>query len=338
MMFTIPLYKEQFAKERMLILKSESFEVNTFKYNSGVEAVEIKNTKGHLVVLPFMGQMIWDAKFLDTDLCMKNMFSEPKPAKTIVETYGCFAFHAGMIRMGCPTPQDDHSLHGEMPCASMDSAWLEVCEDKIVIKGMYEYVMGFGDHYLATPSVHLAKDASVFDINMAIKNLASVDMPLQYMCHINAAYFENAIMTQNLPNEAFTLRESIPAHVQPTEQWLAYNESLKNSPPFSGLDKPEMHDPEIVYFLDDISTFTDRAEFRMEIGDKRLITEFSTREFNSTTRWILCNGDQQVAAYAIPATCRPEGFLAAKRNETLIYLESGEERCFSVRTGIETLG
>ncbi|MGR5130834.1 aldose 1-epimerase family protein [Vibrio alfacsensis] len=333
-MFTIPLYKEQFSKERALLLRSDDFEVHAFQYNSGVHALEIKNSQGHLVVLPFMGQMIWDAEFLDTNLCMKNMFSEPKQAKTIVETYGCFAFHAGMIRMGCPTPQDDHVLHGEMPCASMDSVWLEVSPNKVVIKGSYEYVMGFGDHYLATPSVHLEKDSSLFDIQMSVKNLASVNMPLQYMCHINAAYFENAVMTQNLPDEAFALRESVPAHVQPTQQWLAYNESLKTSAPLAVLEQPEMHDPEVVYCLDDISRFTERAVFKMDIGGKHLVTEFNTNEFNSATRWILCNGDQQVAAYVIPATCRPEGFLAAKEKGTLIYLAPNEERCFHVRTGI----
>ncbi len=333
-MFTLPLYKHSFSRNRSLIARSDAFEIYTFVYNSGVEAVEIRNSKGHLVVLPFMGQMVWDAEFLGTDLCMKNMFSEPKPAKTIVETYGCFAFHSGMIRMGCPTPQDDHVLHGEMPCATMDSAWLEVSDTSVTIKGHYEYVMGFGDHYLATPSVTLGQDSGEFDIQMTVKNLASVPMPLQYMCHINAAYLEGAVMSQNLPDEAFVLRQSVPDHVRPTEQWLAYNEILKTSAPFAVLDKPQMHDPEIVYFADDISRFTERAEFSMAIGDKCLFTEFDTKEFNNLTRWVLYNGDQQVAAYALPATCRPEGFLAARESGTLVYLEPGETRHFSVRTGI----
>lgn len=333
-MFTLPLYKHSFSRSRSLVARSDAFEIHTFVYNSGVEAVEIRNNKGHLVVLPFMGQMVWDAEFLGTNLCMKNMFSEPKPAKTIVETYGCFAFHAGMIRMGCPTPQDDHVLHGEMPCASMDSAWLEISDTSVTIKGCYEYVMGFGDHYLATPSVTLGQDSGEFDIQMTVKNLASVAMPLQYMCHINAAYLEGAVMSQNLPDEAFVLRQSVPDHVRPTEQWLAYNERLKTSAPFEVLDEPQMHDPEIVYFADDISRFTERAELSMAIGDKCLITEFDTKEFNSLTRWVLYNGDQQVAAYALPATCRPEGFLAAKESGTLVYLEPGETRNFTVRTGI----
>ncbi len=334
-MITIPLNKAQFNHEKRIVAHSAHFEINGFKYNSGIEALEIKNSKGRLVILPFMGQMIWDAEFLDTDLCMKNMFREPKPAKSIIETYGCFAFHAGMIRMGCPTPQDDHVLHGEMPCANMDSAWLEIEDDAVTIKGSYEYVMGFGDHYLAKPAVRLEKDASLFDISMTVKNLASVAMPLQYMCHINAAYVDNAVMTQNLPNCAFTLRESVPAHVKPNEQWLAFNESLKSSDPIAVLNTPEMYDPEIVYCLDNISQYVEQAQFAMNIGDKTLVTEFSTAQFNSATRWILRNGDQQVAAYALPATCRPEGFLTAKEKGTLIYLAPQEERHFTVRTGIQ---
>ncbi|KAB2823610.1 aldose 1-epimerase family protein [Aliivibrio finisterrensis] len=333
-MFTIPLSKTLFKSEKNSLISSTDFQVSTFTYQSGVEAIEIQNSQGHLIVLPFMGQMIWDAEFLNIDLCMKNMFREPKPAKTIIETYGCFAFHAGMISMGCPTPLDTHPLHGEMPCASMDQAWLEIDSDCITLKGTYEYVMGFGDHYLATPSVSLKKDSSLFDINMSVKNLASVPMPLQYMCHINCAYFADALMTQTIPDNGITLRESIPAHVKPTEQWKAYNDELKVSSPIHTLNKPEMYDPEIVYFMDNLSQYGETASFQMDIGEHRLLTEFSTAEFNSATRWILYNGDQQVAAYALPATCRPEGFLTAKEKGTLLYLQPNEERHFSVRTGI----
>jgi len=48
----------------------------------------------------------------------------PVPARQIVETYGCFAFHSGLLAAGCPSPEDDHPLHGEFPCAPMRSASL----------------------------------------------------------------------------------------------------------------------------------------------------------------------------------------------------------------------
>ncbi|HAI2268387.1 TPA: hypothetical protein HI073_001824 [Escherichia coli] len=44
---------------------------------------------------------------------------------------------------------------------------------------------------------------------------------------------------------------------------------------------------------------------------------------------------QQVAAFALPATCRPEGYLAAQRNGTLIQVAPQQTRTFTVTTGIE---
>ena len=51
---------------------------------------------------------------------MKNMFNQPKKAKCIVDTYGCFAFHSGLLSNGCPYPEDTHPMHGEFSCADMD--------------------------------------------------------------------------------------------------------------------------------------------------------------------------------------------------------------------------
>ena len=65
----------------------------------------------------------------------------------------------------------------------------------------------------------------------------------------------------------------------------------------------------------------------------RFVTRFSTKQFNYATRWILHNGDQKVAAFILPATCRPEGYLAAKEKGTLQMLSPGETRHFSVTTG-----
>jgi hypothetical protein len=335
-MIYFPLYKELFTRETKMLVDTNGVKVSAFKYNSGVAALKIENSQGYLIVLPYVGQMIWDARFKGIDMCMQNMFSEPKVKNTIVETYGCFAFHSGIIRNGCPSAQDDHPLHGEMPCAAMDKAWLEIAGDTVSVKGEYEYAMGFGDHYLASPSVVLAHSASIFKICMTVKNLASVPMPLQYMCHMNTAYFENATFSQNIPNSAIRLRESIPAHVKPTPIWLDFNETLKQSlRPISCLNTPTFYDPEIVYFMDDLSKYADNLEFKMVLeGGRVLITKFNSSEFNFATRWLLYNGDQKVAAYVLPATCRPEGYLAAKESGSLIMLETDAVRTFTVETGV----
>jgi hypothetical protein len=101
------------------------------------------------------------------------------------------------------------------------------------------------------------------------------------------------------------------------------------------LCEPQYYDPEIVFFADKLDRYTDSPEFRMIAPDgTTFVTRFSSTEFNYVTRWILYNGDQQVAAFALPATCRPEGFLAAQRNGSLISLAPQQTRSFTVTTGI----
>ena len=336
MSFQIPLNSALFAATPRTILHNEHWNVSCFRYHSGIEAVKISNSRGFITVLPVYGQMIWDACFDGRSLRMDNMFTEPKQGQTIIDTYGCFAFHSGLIRNGCPSPEDDHPLHGEMPCARMDSAHLQIDEQSITLSGQYEYVKGFGNHYLASPSVKLNAGQAYMHINMSVTNLAHAPMPLQYMCHINYAYIENATFSQNLPQEVWRLRESIPGHVHPTKQWIAFTQKLAQEPQgIQCLNQSDLYDPEIVFFADQLSQHTDHPVFKMHSPDgTTFFTGFSAQELNYATRWILHNPDQKVAAFVLPATCRPEGYLAAEKTGTLIQLMPGQTRSFSVETGI----
>ena len=214
---TIALYPELFSSAEKTLLESADFRVLAWTYPSGVKALALENNRGRVVVLPYQGQMIWSAVFDGCDLTMRNMFEQPRPSPTVIGTYGCFMFHSGILRNGCPTPQDDHPLHGEMPCASMDSAWLEVGEDTtgafLRLGGEYEYVMGFGDHYRARPSVTLRPGSGLFDIGMDVQNLAGKAMELMYMAHMNYAYVANGRFVEPLGVERTRVRSSVPAHV-----------------------------------------------------------------------------------------------------------------------------
>lgn len=332
----LSLWRELFTEHPRILIQSSNFTVTAFRYASGVQGLKVANSRGHLVLLPWLGHMIWDAQFDGHDLKIRSMFHQPKAAKEVVESYGCFAFHSGLLANGCPSSEDNHPLHGEMACATMDEAWLELDGDNLRIAGRYEYIMGFGHHYLAQPAVVIHKASSLFDITMTVTNLASTPMPLQYMCHLNYAYVPGATFQQNVPNDALVLRESIPAHVNPTEKWQEFNQQLRQGRvTLDTLNTPHLYDPEIVFFADKLDRFTDEPQFQMITPDgTRFMTRFSSNEFNYVTRWILCNGDQQVAAFALPSTCRPEGFLAAQRNGSLIQLAPQQSRHFTVTTGI----
>lgn len=333
-MLTIPLTREAFTSEPTVLLTSESMSVSTKRYPSGVESLTITNSRGHVEILPFLGGIIWDAVIDGHSLRMTNMFTEPKPVDQIVDTYGCFAFHSGLLSAGCPSPRDDHPLHGEFPCAPMDKAWLEASDDAIRVVSSYEYVQGFGHHYLAQPSVKLSKDAGTFDIDLEVTNLSGyAPMPLQYMCHMNYAFVPGGVMSQDAGT--FELRRSVPDHVTPTERWTEINEDiLAGKIDADSLESATEFDPEIVYFADDLPERD--MTFRLTSPEGwNFITRFSGSQFPVATRWILHNPDQKVAAFVLPGTSRPEGRVAANEAGTLIKLEAGETRRYHVTTGVE---
>ena len=70
-------------------------------------------------------------------------------------------------------------------------------------------------------------------------------------------------------------------------------------------------------------------------GDITCFTEYKTSDFKSATRWIMYNEDLKVAAFVLPATCRPEGAKAAQKAGTIIYLEPNETKTFHVKTGLK---
>lgn len=308
------------------------------RYPSGVETLVMTSSRVRLEILPFMGQILWDAVVDGVSLRMDNMFRQPLPAKKITQTYGCFAFHSGLLSAGCPAPEDTHPLHGELSCAPMDAARLEVGEEGIRLVSTYEYVMGFGHHYRAEPSVALRAGASTFDIDLSVTNLSAyAPMPLQYMCHMNYAFVPNGRMRQNLPAGAFALRRTVPVHVTPTPRWQTLNdEILAGHIDVDSLEMATEFDPEIVYFADDLPRYGRDLEFTLGAPDgPAFITRFSAADFPVATRWILHNADQRVAAFVLPGTSRPEGRLAAQKAGTLIELEAGRSRRFHVTTGIK---
>ena len=336
----VSLRRASFGERERECVRWGGLTAGQFRYDTGIEAIRLANARGSVVVLPYMGQIVWSAKFDGVELAMQSMFREPRPASVIVETYGCLAYHAGILRNGVPSPADTHPLHGEMPCAAMDEAGIACGADErgpwIAVTGSREYAMGFGAHYRATPRVVLRGDETGCEIVMEVENLSAAPMDLMYMCHVNFAFAEGARIVQPAPftPEHVVTRTAIPGHVTPTPDYRALLAALAADPGrMRRLTEPERYDPEQVFYIKGLQRGADGlVHFLMARpeGDAFAIA-WDPEVMPHTIRWILANSDQRVAAFAMPGTCEPEGYLAEKRKGNVRALAGGGKAAFATR-------
>lgn len=158
------------------------------------------------------------------------------------------------------------------------------------------------------------------------------------MCHLNPLFVEGAKIFQPTgwtPGQVLT-RTSIPAHVCPTDTWKNFLQEVADNPArMQILDEQEKYTPEFVFFLRNLATDeAGNSHFLMQLPQGGgCYCRFRPDEFDHTVRWILAGEDQQVAAFALPATCEPEGYTAEKAKGNIKILKKKEKRRFTVRTG-----
>lgn len=339
----ITLNKSWFtANEEVLVDNGDGLSASIFAYSTGIQAVRLKNRRGEAVILPYQGQQVWDATFDGRSLCMFNRFEEPRPAASIIETYGVFMYHCGALRMGTPSPEDNHAVHGELPCAKYNSAAVVIGQDAegpyIGVTGAYNYRMGFGDFYNAVPRVVLRRDKAVMDISMNVENVGGYPMDLMYMAHINFLIGDDARISQTSgwSVEDMILRTSFPAHVKPNPEFLAFMDKLKADPKATEvLRKSDVYNPEIVFFLRNVKAGKDgMAHFLQTHTDGTAdYVSYDPAKLSKHVRWILKNNDQRVIGI-LPAICEPEGYAAEKKKGFVASLGAGQSVTFQMKAGL----
>ncbi len=325
-----------------ILAESAAFKVTAFRYPSSVEGLRIENGRGQVTVLPYLGQMIWDAVFDGRRLTMGNVFPYPRNGASILDTYGAFAYHAGVLRNGTPGVEDDHPLHGEMPVARMDSSHLRFGHDDedafVEVGGHVEYVMGFGPHYIARPRVRLRAQSGLMEVEMAVENLSAHPMELMYMLHANFDFVPGARIHQpaDYSAESTVVRQAIPGHVTPSQTFLELLDDLVGNPArMETLDEPDLYSPEQVFYIRGLGRGADghtRLVMELPTGDAFTVS-YRPEDLPHCVRWILNDGDAQVAAFALPSTCEPEGYTAEKAKGHIRMLAPGEQARFPVVLG-----
>lgn len=338
---------QQFTERERLLATFGSLCASAFRYPSGVCALRLENANGALVILPFQGQQVWSAEFGTAksrrrDLTMRSMFNEPQPTRDFLATFGGFLQHCGATAVGGPSAEDTHPIHGELPNAPYQSAYLVTGEDEggpyMGVGGTYQHTIAFAHNYVAEPLVKLYADSTIFNVSMTISNLKASEMALLYLAHVNFRPVDHGrlVYSARRSPEHVRVRGTIPAHIRPGPGYVDFIARLQKEPALHEKLAPGLaFDPEVVFFIDYLADENGWAH-SMQIHPDGSADYIRHRldQLPKATRWISRTPDQDAIALVEAGTCEPEGYLAEKAKGNLKILGPGEHFHCSLDIGL----
>ena len=338
----IHLSPQFFSERERPLIEAGPFAASTFRYETGVAALRLRNEQGELIMLPFQGQQIWSASFGGRNITMKSMFEQPNATQDYLQTYGGFMIHCGAMAMGVPTKEDNHPLHGELPNAPYRKAHVLLGEDEggpyIGLGGEYQHTVAFGFNYLAQPLVKLYTGASRCVIAMTVTNLKKTPMEFMYMAHVNFRPVDNGRLIYSAPctPDHARVRKSIPSHVRPTPEYLAYLQELQRNPEKHNVLRPDLaFDPEVVFTLDYLADAEGWAHTMQVHPDGNAdYIRHRPAQLDKGVRWICRTPDQDALGMVLPATAEPEGYTAEKAKGNVKTIPGGGAFSCEMEAGV----
>jgi hypothetical protein len=319
-------------KERPLISARHGLSASVFKFDSGVEALRMKNSLGELIMLPFQGQQIWDAVMRGRTLTMRSMFTQPLPNVPYLHSYGAFFLHCGFTAIGpSVAPTDNYPLHGELPNARYQRAHIEISEDArgpyIALGGGYQHTVAFACNYLAEPVVKLYADSSVFQIAMRVTNLKRDAQDYMYLGHINFRPVNGGrlVYSARVSPQTVRVRASIPPHIPTKPGYRELLNRLAVTPELHHtLSAEQQYDPEAVFSIDYLADASGYGHTLHVLPDgSGDYVRHRPEQLEKVLRWISRTPDQDALGMAEVATAEVEGFTAEKAKGNVKSLAAG---------------
>ena len=341
---TVSLSRGCFSDRERPFARQGELSASLFRYDTGVEAVRVANSRGAIVVLPFQGQQVWDARFDDRTLTMKSFYVQPNATREFIATYGAFILHCGVSAMGNPGPGDTHPLHGELPNAPYQDAFLALGTDEegpyLSVGGEYRHAIAFGCHYAARPRVTLRPGRAVLSVHMEICNLRTVPMDLMYLAHINFRPVDAARLVYSAPCTpgSVAVRTVVPPDLHPAPGYPEFLRSLAADPSVHNVLRPGMaYDPEAVLYLR-YKAGADGWARSMMLHPDGFASYVGHRpaQLPHGVRWISRMPDQDAIGIVLPATAEPDGYRAEKAKGNVLSLAGGASVMYEMEAGLLT--
>ena len=326
-MTVIHLQSAFFGEKERSLIEFGSLKASVFRYDSGVCALRMSNSLGEVVALPFHGQQIWSVNFGGRDLQMRSTFPEPRNSREYLHNYGAFLVHCGARAMGVPAKDDTHPLHGELPHAPYESAYVMTGTDKrgayLGLGGMHHGTIAFSSNYRAEPFFKVYEDSGLLWLSMTITNLRGKDMDLMYMAHVNFRPVDNGRLVYSahaMPEHVRVVSGALQGNPKPG--FAEFLDTLKHNPSAHHVLTPDLPlNPEIVLSID-YETDTDGWAHSLQVHPDGGADYISHRpdQLRKGIRWIARTSDEDSLGLVLPATADVSGYKSEKAKGNVITL------------------
>ena len=340
-MIRIELQHEMFRFDRRVLLAAPDMTVTTLRLPNDIEVLALQTARLVVEILPFRGQQVWQAWVDGQPIGMRGMQDTPRAGDTILEAFGAFVYHCGLLGIAAPGPEDDHPLHGELPLARMDRAWLEVTDTpggtQLLVGGQFDYSKAFRAHYRWSPSVALVAGQTAFEITARIENLMRSPLPFMYLAHPNFLPADDCQLAYSAPYgpDHVRVRMSVPGHLGDKPGYREQLAVFRDDPSLHHrLSKQDMFDPEVVFEIDYIAD-TDGFAHTLQVHPDGKADWVAHRPSDCPVaiRWISRTPEQDCIALAEPATSGLHGYTEERRRGHVPELAAGASWETKLRLG-----
>ncbi len=319
-MIRIELDHEMFHRHRSVLLTATDMSITTIRLPNRIAVLRIETPRMVLEILPFRGQQVWQAWVDGAPIGMRGMVDTPRATESILETLGAFVYHCGLLGIAAPGPEDDHPLHGELPLAPMDAAWLEVTESPqgthLMVGGLFEFAKAFRAHYRWSPSVAILAGQTTIEVTARVQNLMASPLPFMYLAHPNFLPVDDGQLVYSAvySSDHVRVRTSIPAHLGTKPGYKEQLESFRIHPELHHrLSSGIAFDPEVVFEIDYLADSEGFAHsMQLHPDGKADWIAHRPSDCPVAVRWLSRTPEQDCIALAEPATSGLTGYTAER--------------------------
>ena len=323
-----------FDSTKRELLTHGGITVHALKYRSGVEALEVRNSRVSFIFTPFKGQQVWHFTVDGNDLSMKTTIKEPTASSVYLENYGGFLYHCGVISFG--VPDQIHPQHGELPNITYDTAYIECSSDErgsyIALGGSVEHNTSFIRRYRFLPELRLYENGTVLTLTVKLENLRAYPMEYMYLCHLNFCPIEGAtLLTSARTDPEHTkiykteINDSLTSYIHTLESDISKMTVVDRA--------SQCYDPELCFGITHDSDENGRAYTMQYTENGACYVSHPTKELPYSIRWISRTENEDSMGMVLPCTAEHLGYDYAKEHGQLKILDPNATLEFTIEAG-----